>query len=76
VIAAVDRRDLVLPREQIEIGGEVLQEWRQLEALAQPLFTQLVVAHPGGDSRHEDLRLDAVPTDDRHGNSLAFLEDR
>ena len=60
LVAAVDRRDLVLPRQQVQVGGEVLQERRQLEALAQALFAQFVVPHPGGDSRHEHLRLDAV----------------
>ena len=50
VVAAVDRRDLVLARQQIQVGREVLQERRQLEALAQALFAQFVVPHPGRDS--------------------------
>ena len=75
LVAAVDRRDLVLARQQIQVGGEVLEERRQLEALPQPLLAQLVVAHPGGDSRDEHLRLDAVTADDRDRNALAFLED-
>src|SRR5687768_9924653 len=74
-IAAVYRRNLVLPREEIEIRGEVLEKGRQFEALPQPLLPHLVVAHPRGNPRHEHFRLDAVTPDDRHGNALAFLED-
>ena len=44
-VASEHRRHLVLPREQVQIGREVLQERRQLEALLQPLFAQLDVAH-------------------------------
>ena len=75
VVAAVDRRELVLPCEQVEVRREVLEERRQLESLAQTLLAQLVVAHPRRNSRHEDLRLDPVPPDDRHGAALALLED-
>ncbi len=75
-IAAEDRRDLVLPRELVQIGGEVLQERRQLEALLQPLFAQLVVAHPRREPGDERLRLDAVAADDRDGNALRLFEDR
>ena len=46
LVAAEDRRQLVLPREQVEVGGEVLQERRQLEALLEALLAQLDVAHP------------------------------
>ena len=49
-VATVDRGDLVLTRQQIEIGREVLQERRQLESLAQALFAQFVVPHSGRDS--------------------------
>ncbi len=45
VIAAEHRRHLVLARQQIQVSGEMLQERRQLEALLQPLFAQLHVAH-------------------------------
>ena len=54
----------------------MLEERRQLEALAEPLFTQLVVAHPRRDARDEHFGLDAVVANDRHRNALAFLEDR
>src|ERR1043166_8464199 len=76
LVAPVDRRDLVLAREQVEIRREVLEERRQLEPLAQALFTQLVVAHPRRDPRDENSGLDAVVPDDRHRHALALLEDR
>ncbi len=75
-VAAEERRDLVLPRELVQVGREVLQERRQLEPLPQALLALLEVAHPRRDARHEQLGLDAVPPDDRHGNALALLEDR
>ena len=75
-VAAVDRGDLVLARQQVQVGGEMLQERRQLEPLAQTLLAQFVVPHPGGDARHEHLRLDAMTADDGNRNALALLEDR
>ena len=51
LVAAEHRRQLVLPREQVQVGREVLQERRQLEALLQPLLAQLHVAHPRGQPR-------------------------
>jgi len=73
--APVERRDLVLPRQLVQVGREVLQEGRQLELLPQPFLPLLEVTHPGGDPGHEQLRLDPVPPDDGHGNALALLED-
>ena len=35
VVAAVDGGDLVLARQQVQVGGKVLQEWRKLEPLSQ-----------------------------------------
>src|SRR5687767_8622334 len=75
-IAPVDRGDLVLTGKEVQVGREVLQERRQLEPLAEPLFAQFVVAHPGGDSRHEHLRLDAMTADDGYRHPLAFFENR
>ena len=46
-VAAEERRQLVLPRQLVQVGGEVLQERRQLEALLEPLFPQLVIANIG-----------------------------
>ena len=76
LVAAEDRRQLVLPREQVQVGGEVLEERRQLEALLQPLLAQLHVAHPRGQARHQHVRLDAVAPENRHRHALRFLEDR
>jgi hypothetical protein len=59
-VAAVDRRNLVLPRQLIQVRGEVLEERRQLEALLEALLAQLVVAHARGQPRHQGLGLDAV----------------
>ena len=66
VVAAEDGRNPVLPREQVEVGREVAQERRQLEPLAELLLAQLVIAHAGGDARHQRVGLDAVPADDGH----------
>ena len=76
VVAAEDRRHFVLPRELVEVGGEVLEERRQLEALLQPLLAQLVIAHPRRQPRHERLGLDAVAADDRDRDALRLFEDR
>ena len=75
-VAAEHRRDLVLARELVQVGREVLEERRQLEALLQPLLVQLVIAHPRGETGDERLRLDAVAADDRHRDALRLLEDR
>ena len=75
-VAAEDRRDLVLARELVQVGREVFEERRQLEALLQPLLAQLVVAHPRGEPRDERLRLDAVAADDRNRDALRLFEDR
>ena len=72
----VDRRHLVLPRQLIEVGGEVLQERRQLEPLFQPFLTQLVIPHAGCQPRHQRLGFDAMTTDDRHRDPLRLFEDR
>ena len=74
LVAAEHRRQLVLAREQVQVGREVLQERRQLEALLQPLLAQLHVAHPRGQPRHQHVRLDAVAAEDRHRHALRFLE--
>ena len=74
-VAAEHRRNLVLARELIEVGREVLEERRQLEALLQPLLAQLVIAHPRGEPRDQRLGLDAVAADDRDRNALRLLED-
>ena len=51
VVAPEDRRQLVLPRQQVQVDGELLQERRQLVALAQLLVAQLDVADDGGQPR-------------------------
>ena len=48
LVAAEHRRQLVLARQQVQVGREMLQERRQLEALLQPLLAQLHVAHAAG----------------------------
>ena len=74
-VAAEDRRNPILPGELIQVGGEVLEERRQLEALLEALLAHLVVAHPRRQARDQRRRLDAVLTDDRNGNALRLLED-
>jgi hypothetical protein len=74
-VTAEDGWNLVLARELIEVGREVLEEGRQLEPLLHALFLQLVIPHPRGEPRDERLRFDAVAADDRHRDALRFLED-
>ena len=74
LFATEHRRQLVLAGEQVQVRREMFEERRQLEALLQPLFAQLHVAHPRVQSRHQHLRLDAVAPEDRHGHALRFLE--
>src|SRR5215208_1750698 len=74
--APVYRADLVFASQQIQVRRKMFQEGRQLETLAQALLPQFVVPNPGGDARHEDLRLDTMVANDRYGNALAFLENR
>ena len=76
LVAAEHRRQLVLARQQVQVGREVLEERRQLEPLLQPLFAQLQVAHARGQPRDEHVRLDAVAPQDRHRHALRFLEHR
>ena len=76
VVAAEHRRHFVLPGELVEVGGEVLEKRRQLEALLQPLLAKLMIAHPGREPGHERVRLDAVSADDRHRDPLRLFEDR
>ena len=76
LVASVDRRDAILPREQVQVRREVLEKRRQLEPLAQPLFAQLVVTHPRGDARNEHIGLNAMVANDGNRDALALLEDR
>ena len=73
-IAAVDRRDLVLPCQQVQVRRKVLEERRQLESLAQMLLTNLVLSHARSDTRHKHFRLDSMTTNDGDGNALALFE--
>ena len=75
-VAAVHGRQLVLLGQQVQVDGEMLQERRQLEALAEPLVAQLDVAHARGDPRHEPMRIDRLPPQDRRRQPLGVLEDR
>jgi hypothetical protein len=50
VVASVERRNLVLPSQQIQIGRKILEKRRQLKPLAQTLFSQFVVPDSGRDS--------------------------
>src|SRR5439155_852438 len=75
LVPSEDRRQLVLPRKQVQVRREMLQERRQLESLLQTLFAELHVAHARVQSGHEHLPLDAVATQDRHRNALCLLED-
>ena len=74
LVAAEHRRQLVLARQQVQVGREVLQERRQLEALLQTLLAQLHVAHAGAEPGHEHVGLDAVPPQDRHRHALHLFE--
>ena len=54
LVAAEDRRQRVLTREQIQVGREVLQKRRQFEPLLQPLVAQFPVAHARIRRDHSD----------------------
>jgi hypothetical protein len=79
-VASEDGRNAILPREQVEVGREVAQERRQLEALAELFLAELVIAHARGDARHQRVGLDAVLADDGHRHrrrrTTALLEER
>jgi len=75
LLAAEHRGQFVLPREQVQVGGKVLQERRQLEPLLQPLFPKFHVTHARVQTSHEHLRLDTVASKDRHRDALGFFED-
>jgi len=74
-VAPDDRRDLVLPRQQVEVDRKVLERRRELEALAQLLLAQLAVAEVRRHPRHQRIRLDAVAADDHHRCLLALVQD-
>ena len=75
VVPAEHRRNFVLSRQLVEVGGKVLEERRQFEALLQTLLAELVVAHAVGQARHQSFGLDAVAADDRDRDALRFLKD-
>jgi hypothetical protein len=75
-VAAEHRGHAILPGELIEVRREMFEERGQLETLLQPLLAKLMVAHPGGEPRHQRFRLDAVAPDDRDRNPLGLLENR
>ena len=75
VIAPVNRRDLVLTRQQVQVGCEILEERRKLESLTQVLLAKFVLSHTGNDARDQYVRLDAMTTDDGDRNPLALFKD-
>ena len=75
-VATEDRRELVLARQLIQVGGEVLEERWELETLLESFLPQLVIAHPCGQPGDKRLRLDAVSPDDRDRDPLRLFEYR
>ena len=76
LVASIDRRDAVLPREQVQVRREVLEERRELEPLAQPLFAQLVNERPLSAQEAEDLRGALhVARDELEGKPAAALNE-
>src|SRR5262249_27402705 len=67
-------RHAVLPGQQVQIRREMLEEGRELEALFQPFFAQLEVAHPRVQPVDEHFGFDAVASEYQYGNALGFLE--
>ena len=76
LVAAVHGRDLVLASQQVQVRGEGVQRLGQLQALAEALFAQLVIAHLRRDARDERRRRNALTADDRHRHAVALLQDR
>ena len=64
-VAPEDRRQLVLPREQIQVDGELLEKRRQLVALAQLLVAQLDVADDRQQARDDGVAVGAEPAEDQ-----------
>ena len=75
-IAPEERRQLILPREVIQIGGEVFEEGRQLEALPETLVALLVVPQPAREPRHDHLGIHAVASNNRPRHTLSLFEHR
>src|ERR671930_597101 len=61
-------------RSQIEVRRKMLEEGRQLEALLQPLFAKLHIAHARVQPAHPHVRLHTVASQNRHWDALRFLE--
>ena len=74
-VPAEDGRSPILTGEQIQVRREVLQERRQLEPLLETLVADFDVAHPVGDARDQQVRLDALTAQHRDRHSLRLLED-
>ena len=75
LVSSIDRRNLVQPHEQIQIGRELLEVRRQLEPLPEFLLVQFVVLDAFGETTDEKRRLDTVTPDDRGDGATALLED-
>ena len=74
LVAAVHGRQLVLARQQVEIGREVLEKWRQLEAFLQTLLALLHVPHAGAQPGHEHVRFNAMAPQNRDRHALHLFE--
>ena len=65
-----------LPRQHVQIGAELLEIRRQLEALLQLLLVHLAFAHVRMERRHDGLRIDTMLPQDRSGDSVFIFEQR
>ena len=73
-IATEDRRQLVQTGEEIQIGGDLLQERRQFKALLQTFGAQLATAR--FEPRDEDFSVGAVVSQDRRRHAPRLFEQR
>ena len=72
IVATEDRRSAVLPREQVQVRGEVLEERGSSKRFFSRSSRISMSAHPGRASETEHLGFDTMSADDRHRNALTL----
>jgi len=76
LVSSEDRRQPVLLRQHVQVGCVLPEMGRELESLLQLFVAQLQVARAHIHLRYENLRIDAVLPNDRHGHARCLLQHR